>query len=70
MSELTENEAKLLKFIKAYMRQHGGLGPSYIDIMESLEVSRSTTQTLMKGLEKKGCVKWPFKRIRSIKVLK
>ena len=68
--KLTPKEREYLDFIKAYQASHGGLGPSYLDIIDALETTQSTAQDYMERLKDKGAVKWPKRLLRKITVLK
>ena len=67
---LTETEKKYLEFLKAYISSHGGIGPSYIDIMEAMGHSKATAQDYMERLKKKQAVVWPPRRLGKLKVLR
>ena len=40
---LTPTEERYLKFLKAYQEGHGGLGPSYLEIMDAMDRDWETT---------------------------
>lgn len=67
---LTPTEERYLKFLKAYQEGHGGLGPSYLEIMDAMEVTKATAQDYMERLRKKGAVKWPSRQLRKLMVLR
>lgn len=70
MSELTEKEEQYLRFIKAYIEGHGGLGPSYKDLTKAFDVVTPTAQYTMNKLKNSGAVRWSKRNMREMEVLR
>ena len=67
--KLTEKQAAIYKFVKAYCRKHGGLSPTYQEMSDGLKISKSRIQSHMRMIDRKGFVKLTGME-RGIKILK
>lgn len=65
MTELTERQREVLKFIQAYIASHG-YSPSTRDIAEHFAVQINATRHHLQALRKKGYITWEQKMARSI----
>ena len=67
---LTEQQAKCLHFIEDYIHDHGGVSPSFFEMMEPLELSsKSGVHRVLTELEERGFIRRHPKRVRGIKVI-
>ena len=67
---LTRRQAETLRYIVGYQLAHGGVSPSYGEIMRALRVSsKSTVLRLLKALAERGRIRRLPRKERAIEVL-
>ena len=68
---LTQNQAHALAYIVEYQSSHGGVSPSYDDMMAAVGLkSKGHLHAVMSQLESRGFVRRLYKRSRAIEVLR
>lgn len=68
---LTYKERHLLLFVQDYMTAHGGVAPSFVEMMEGCNLSsRSLVTRRLRGLQERGFVRVMPRRARAIEVLR
>ena len=67
---LTRRQAETLRYIVGYQLAHGGVSPSYGEIMRALRLpSKSTVLRLLKALAERGRIRRLPRKERAIEVL-
>ncbi len=67
---MTHKQAELLKFIKTYIQQHGGVPPSYREMASAINLqSVSGISRMIDGLIERGKLRKLTARARSLEVL-
>lgn len=67
---LTAKQAALLAFIKQYMRESGGVPPSFAEMCEGVGLaSKSGVHRLLHGLKERGHIDMMQNRARSLVLL-
>ena len=67
---LTRRQAETLRYIVGYQLAHGGVSPSYGEIMRALRLpSKSTVLRLLKALAERGRIRRLPRKARAIEVL-
>lgn len=70
MSGLTKRQSDLLEFIRSYVRENGGVPPSYDEMKAGLGLaSKSGIARLMDALEERGLIRRLYHRARSLELM-
>lgn len=68
---LTPRERRALEIIQAYMVEHGGVAPSFSEIMEQMNLhSKSGIDRLLNALEERGHIKRLRNRARALEIIR
>ena len=70
MRGLTISQKQLLDFLTRYMRESGGVAPTYREMMESMALSsKSQIAGLLGGLERRGFIRRQYNAHRGIEII-
>lgn len=70
MIGLTEQQARLLKYIEDYAKDNGGMCPTYQEIMEWLGLrSKSGVHRIITALEERGRIRRKANRARALDIV-